>query len=328
MQAARCRAVEEAAKVAGAVHGAHPHQQAAEDGGQAVAEPHRGELAATADAARQHGPQDPQPEHADHGVDEERLGQLGVPLEQTEQGGTAQRHVIDGACDGPGRAVQGDHGRVEQSYDDAAGQHGEAAIAPEQVAAAEEGLELTGALEFALAKQQEQRGDQRQVEQHTAPDIAGQVFCQHHMAGEGGLQLGAELVADEGADAVAEQHQPEAGLPLAAAVEGAGGADARQLHADAEQEGADDEGNADGHHVAHHGIAKQGVAKGEEAGEQQNFDGDGEQVNPHVVAVALSQHLAPTEHDAEAAEGEGEAEAESDQGHQSPFHTKGVAEPE
>ncbi|MOA07113.1 hypothetical protein D3C78_1267930 [compost metagenome] len=70
------------------------------------------------------------------------------------------------------------------------------------------------------------------------------------------------------------------------------------------------------------------MTKGEEAGEQQNFDGDGEQVNPHIVTVALGQHLAPTEHYAEATEGEGEAEAESDQGHQGPFHTKGVAEPE
>ncbi len=224
--------------------------------------------------------------------------------------------------------MQGDHGGVEQGDEDAAGQHGEAAVAPEQVATAEEGLELAGAFEFAVAKQQEEHGDQRQVEQHAAPEIAGQILGQHHMTGEGSLQLGAELVADQGAYAVADQHQPEAGLPLAAAVEGAGGADARQLHADAEQEGADDEGNADGHHVAHHGVAKQGVAKGEEAGEQQNFDGDGEQVNPHIVAVALGQHFAPTEDDAEAAEGEGEAEAESDQGHQGPFHTKGVAEPE
>ncbi len=328
MQAARGGAIEEAAEVAGGVHGAHPHQQAADDGGQTVAEPHRGEVAATAQAARQHGPQNTEPEHADHGVDKERLGQFRVPLEQAKQGGSAQRHVIDCAGDGPGRAVQSDHGRVEQSYDDAAGQHGEAAIAPEQVATAEEGLELAGTLEFAVAKQQEQRGDQRQVEQHAAPDIAGQIPGQHHMAGEGSLQFGAELVADEGANAVADQHQPEAGLPLAAAVKSAGGADASQLHADAEQEGTDDERNADSHHVTHHGIAKQGVAKGEEGGEQQNFDGDGEQVNPHVVAVALSQHFAPTEYDAEATEGEGEAEAESDQGHQSPFHTKGVAKPE
>ena len=70
------------------------------------------------------------------------------------------------------------------------------------------------------------------------------------------------------------------------------------------------------------------MAKGEEGGEQQNFDGDGEQVNPHVVAVAFGQHFAPTEYDAEATEGEGEAEAESDQGHQSPFHTKSIAKPE
>lgn len=140
--------------------------------------------------------------------------------------------------------------------------------------------------------------------------------------------FGAELVADEGANAVADQHQPEAGLPLTAAVKSAGGADASQLHADAEQEGTDDERNADSHHVTHHGIAKEGVAKGEKGGEQQNFDGDGEQVNPHVVAVAFGQHFAPTEYDAEATEGEGEAEAESDQGHQSPFHTKGVAKPE
>ncbi|MNH06045.1 hypothetical protein D3C79_654000 [compost metagenome] len=224
--------------------------------------------------------------------------------------------------------MQGDHGGVEQGDEDAAGQHGEAAVAPEQVATAEEGLELAGALPFALAKQQEEHGDQRQVEQHAAPEIAGQIPGQHHLAGEAGLQLGTKLVADQGADAVADQHQPETGLPLATAVEGAGGADPRQLHADAEQEGADDEGNADGHHVAHHGIAKQGVAEGEEAGEQQDFDGDGEQVNPHIVAVAPGQHFAPTEDDAEAAEGEGEAEAESDQGHQGPFHTKGVAEPE
>ncbi len=328
MQAARGGAIEKAAEVAGGVHGAHPHQQAADDGGQTVADPHRGEGAATAQTARQHGPQNTEPEHADHGVDKERLGQFRVPLEQAKQGGTAQRHVIDGAGDGPGRAVQSDYGRVKQGDDDAAGQHGEAAIAPEQVAAAEEGLELAGALEFAVAKQQEQRGDQRQIEQHAAPDIAGQIPGQYHMAGEGGLQFGAELVADEGADAVADQHQPEAGLPLAAAVKSAGGADASQLHADAEQEGTDDERNADSHHVTHHGIAKQGVAKGEEGGEQQNFDGDGEQVNPHVVAVALGQHFAPTEYDAEATEGEGEAEAESDQGHQSPFHTKGVAKPE
>ncbi len=234
MQAARRSAIKETAEVASGVHGAHSHQQAADDGGQTVADPHRGEGAATAQTARQHGPQNTEPEHADHGVDKEWLGQLGVALEQAEQGGSAQRHVIDGAGDGPGRAVQSDHGRVEQSYDDAAGQHGEAAIAPEQVAAAEEGLEFAGTLEFAVAKQQEQRGDQRQVEQHAAPDIAGQIPGQYHMAGEGSLQFGAELVADEGANAVADQHQPEAGLPLAAAVKSAGGADASQLHADAE----------------------------------------------------------------------------------------------
>ncbi|MNV67486.1 hypothetical protein D3C71_1602900 [compost metagenome] len=70
------------------------------------------------------------------------------------------------------------------------------------------------------------------------------------------------------------------------------------------------------------------MSEGEEGGEQQDLDGDGEQVHPHVVAVAPGQHLAPAEYNAEAAEGEGEAETEADEGHQGPLHAEGGAEPE
>lgn len=97
---------------------------------------------------------------------------------------------------------------------------------------------------------------------------------------------------DHGADDEEQQRDQHARIAAADREQRARGAAAAQLHADAEQEGAQHHGHARGRHEAADRLAEQ-RARGEEGEEQQHAGAQHEHLRPQAGAAAVGHEDAP-----------------------------------